>query len=86
MEVIYKYELQVQGTQNVVMPIGHEILSIQEQQGRIMMWAKVDKTTKERPVKIHMFGTGFDLPEFYTGDFLATVQVSDLVWHYFKGA
>ena len=86
METIWKYELQVQGTQIIKMPLGHEILSIQIQHDVITMWAKVDKMTKERPVKIHMFGTGHDLPEFYTGDFLSTVQDGSFVWHFFEDA
>lgn len=86
MESIWKYTLKLEDKQEVKMPIEHEILDIQVQHGIATMWVKVDKTTKIRPFEIHLFGTGWDLPEDYTGDYLATVQDGSFVWHFFKDA
>jgi glutamine cyclotransferase len=86
MKTIWKYELKVQREQYVKIPYEHNILDIQIQDGKIIMWVEVDKTTDALDTLINMFGTGQELPAFYEGDFLATIQDGRLVWHFYKDA
>ncbi|MRM93757.1 hypothetical protein D1Z98_01870 [Riemerella anatipestifer] len=51
-KVIYKYNLQVEGTQIISMPKGAEVLSVQAQHGKPCLWALVSPETEEEEVKI----------------------------------
>ena len=96
MEKIFKYELQITDEQNIAMPSGSRILSVQEQSGNLCLWAVVEKKNTCRDRKIMIFGTGnplpeglrgfsYDAPSGYTADFIGTVQASNgLVWHVFS--
>lgn len=39
---IYKYELQVTDNQNIMLPIGSKILTVQNQNEKACLWALVD--------------------------------------------
>ena len=81
---IWKFELEKERTQLVKMPEKSEIMDIQMQKGKPVMWALVDTTTDEIEVKINMYGTGWETHENVLKDeYLATVQDGKLVWHFF---
>lgn len=87
MKTIYKYPLQIQNAQTVLLPRHFTILDVQNQNEILYLWAIVDPEEKEYgKVTIYIRGTGYLL----TGDegkFLGTVQVLNggLVWHLFLG-
>jgi hypothetical protein len=55
---IWKYELQIKNLQEIEMPIGAEILTVQVQDNLPVLWALVDvQAEKERRV-IEVLGTG----------------------------
>ena len=81
---IWKFELEKVRTQLVKMPEKSEIMDIQMQKGKPVMWALVDTTTDEIEVKINMYGTGWETYRNISKDeYLATVQDGELVWHFF---
>jgi hypothetical protein len=81
---IWKFELEKERTQLVKMPEKSEIMDIQMQKGKPVMWALVDTSTDEIEVKINMYGTGWETYENVLKDeYLATVQDGELVWHFF---
>ena len=84
MRTIYKYELPVDGGIITIKQCIIKILSIQEQNGKPMMWAIVDPDNEAvEPLEIAAIGTGWALP---TGldEYLGTAQDEDgFVWHYF---
>ena len=84
MRKIYKYELPVDGGIITIKQCIIKILSIQEQNGKPMMWAIVDPDNEVvDPLEIVAIGTGWELP---TGldDYLGTAQDEyGFVWHYF---
>ena len=84
MRKIYKYELPVDGGIITIKQCIIKILSIQEQNGKPMMWAIVDPDNEVvEPLEITAIGTGQVLP---TGldEYLGTAQDGyGFVWHYF---
>lgn len=89
--VIWKYSLQITDRQTVTMPVGAEILSVQEQAGGLQLWAIVEPDEERREKRtIEIVGTGNPMKCVIAEDLvrhhLATVQTSGglLVWHVFE--
>lgn len=84
MKSIHKYELRVEDNQKISVPVGAIILSIQQNKGRIFIWAEVDlDETKSEEIIFHVYGTGWELEKF-KGDYITTVICGDFVWHIYK--
>ena len=74
------------GTIVISMPKGAEVLSIaiQKHSGLPAMWAMVDPDEHERVEhKFFIVWTGRDFSSKGLGRFLATIQLSGMVWHIF---
>lgn len=90
MEVIWKFSLQVTDRQTVTMPVGANILSVQDQSGGLQMWAIVNPDAEREQRVIEIVGTGNPMPDVDKEDLarfhIATVQVRGgaLVWHVFE--
>jgi hypothetical protein len=81
---IWKIELTKERTQLVKMPEKSEIMDIQMQNGKPVMWFLTNPESKEIEVKINMYGTGWETHENTSKDeYLSTVQDGELVWHFF---
>jgi len=84
METIHKYELAVTDHQQVSLPNGYEILTIQMQHGKPCLWVKIDPERTASEVKIIIRGTGH---QFTDNDvkYISTFQMNDgdLVFHAF---
>lgn len=85
MKKIYKYQLQLEQLQFLDLPEGYKILNFQVQNNIPTIWVLIDDYVNEQEsITIRLFGTGWDIPEDYEGEYIGTAQVDDLVWHYFK--
>ena len=92
-KVIHKYELDITDVQTIDMPIGAEILSVQEQRNHLVVWALVWTQYKDElePRKFYVIGTGNPVPEPDEENwptalaYVSTVQTKGgrLVWHVF---
>ena len=86
-KVVYKYKLQITKViQEVVLPLGAQILCIKMQNDELCMWALVDPDqTYNEVVKIRCAGTGHMIEEDVE-DYIDTVMLLDgaLVFHFFK--
>jgi hypothetical protein len=83
---IWKFRLELTDTQQLQLPKGAEILSVQVQASIICMWALCDDNANIVDRRINIYGTGHKLPEnSHIGEFIATVQLAggDLVFHVF---
>ena len=81
---IWKFELEKERTQLVKMPEKSEIMDIQIQNGKPVMWFLTNPESKEIEVKINTYGTGWEMHENASKDeYLSTVQDCGLVWHFF---
>lgn len=82
METINKYPLALIDEQEVLMPVGANILCVQVQDGQPVLWAVIETTELKIPRRIAIVTTGrqFDeLPKKYIG----TVQLDGFVLHFF---
>lgn len=80
---IWKYELNTNNEQFVYMPLGAKILTVQIQDAKLCLWAKVNPNNLPVPRKILIRGTGEDASG--VGDYLGTFQVygGKIVFHVF---
>ncbi len=88
-KIIYKYPLEVTDVQNISLPVGAEILTIQTQNEIPCLWALVDPNGIEKESKtIEIFGTGH--PVGYdmgvSRKYISTFQLRDgqLIFHAFE--
>ena len=85
-KVVYKYKLQITKViQEVVLPLGAQILCIKMQNDELCVWALVDPDqTYNEVVKIRCAGTGHEITEDV--EYIDTVMLLDgeLVFHFFK--
>jgi hypothetical protein len=83
---IWKYTLHAEDVQNVAMPTGARILSVEEQGGEIVMYALVNVNGDEEMRTVWTLGTGHPashLPE--DAPFVGTVKLRGglLMFHVF---
>lgn len=83
MKKIFKVELKMDDSQEILMPNGAQFLSVQIQYNTICIWALVDLALEVKKYKILKFGTGFDIDPSLIMTFIGTVQYGPTVWHFF---
>jgi hypothetical protein len=85
-KTIYKFPLPIEDRPELWMPRGARVLSVQEQHGKLCLWAEIEEGAPPEERKFYIFGTGHRV---IGGPmrFLATVQMSGgkLVWHIYEG-
>jgi hypothetical protein len=85
--MIYKYQLKVTDSQELELPKGARILTVQTQQEVVCLWALVDSNAIERQRHvIHFIGTGNSHIPSSKLRYIGTVQQlgGSLVWHVFE--
>lgn len=84
---IWKYQLHTTDTQNLTMPVGAEILTVQTQNGPCL-WVLVDPDAEMEKRTIETFGTGHAIPDTPVGErkYIGTYQLHNgaLVFHVFE--
>ena len=82
---IWKFDLRIDDLQIVEMPLGAQLLTVQEQGGWPRLWALCDESAPIRPRRIAMYGTGRPINE-HPGIYIATFQIEcgELVFHAFE--
>ena len=90
MKSIYKYELPIEAKAKVEMKCGANVLSVNVQDGKLCVWALINKKAREEERKFLIFGTGHDIQDegkekidLYKHTFVGTVlaQGGKLVLH-----
>lgn len=83
---IYKYPLPIEDRPELWMPRGARVLSIQEQHGKLYVWAEIDEDAPREERRFYVFGTGHRVGGGPMR-FLATVQMAGgrFVWHIYEG-
>lgn len=87
-EVIWKFQVPVQDRFQLDMPVGSTVLSVNQQHGKVCMWASVDTDAETSPRNFALVGTGHVLPSCHDvwRTFIGTVMLhgGDLVFHLFE--
>ena len=87
MKKIYKYPIEIQDEQVVLLPTGAKILTVQTQSGKAFLWAMVNPTMhNDMAVTIRIFGTGHTIQDADRLEYIGTIQMCGgaLVFHVFK--
>lgn len=89
MKTIWKYKILPIDVQDIEIPIGSALLSVQVQNDEPCLWALIYDTNAEKEtIRIRTIGTGhqIDDTDFDVKDFLGTFQLNDgaLVFHVFQ--
>lgn len=83
MKIIYKYPI-MGAADRIEMPKGASILHAGLQEGRIHIWAEVDKNSQEKEFRhIMVFGTGYAFPDIQC-EHIATFQDGPFVRHVYE--
>lgn len=84
MKTIWKFELEVVGTQIIEMPANAKILSLQIQHNILCIWALVDKHADRVKVEFTTYGTGHDV--YHSDGYVGSYQLDGgtLVFHVFR--
>lgn len=83
MKTIYKYQIEIADGQLIRMPKGATILTVQLQDGKPYLWAKIETGNPNVVRSINMFGTGNPISDAPL-DYIGTIQLNGFVWHVFE--
>ena len=86
MKRIYKYVLGIVDSQELSLPLGSKVLSVEEQYGNIVLYALVDTEWSELEIySVIIHGTGHQANDIENYCFLGTVKLADgqLIFHVF---
>ena len=83
-ETVHKYHLEIEDEQEVLLPAGARILTVQPQNDVINLWAMVNPAATAEAVNIRMYGTGHPIDNGEE-EYLNTVQLygGRLILHIF---
>jgi len=86
MKKIFKFPLEIDDVQPVVIPQAAKILSVQMQHGELCLWAEVQTSLRHETRYIEIIGTGHEIDESHRREYIGTVQTADgnLVWHVYE--
>lgn len=89
MKTIHKQELRLIDKQTLRLPKGAKVLSVDNQNERIMVWylfgIPEDGSVELEQVTFRIIGTGHQIEDNFQGEFIWSVitQDSRFVWHVF---
>ncbi len=78
---IYKYELELEDQQTLVLPEHSKILTVIKQNNKIVLYAQVTESKYYDHYTIFVKGTGHSIG--YSAIYLNTVKIGMFVWHIF---
>jgi len=83
MKTVWKYELQIQDQQSVLLPAGAEVLTVAVQNGVPCLWATVDPSRGTKVAVVQMRGTGHPMDFEGDAEYVGTLFLHDgkLVFH-----
>lgn len=81
---IFKYELPLDDLVTLELPLGSEVLSVGEQNGKVYLWAKFNSATQfMEKRKFKIVGTGGEFDD-HRLQYIGTVHERIFVWHIFE--
>lgn len=85
MKAIWKYTLNITGTQKIEVPVRSRILTTQLQNKELQLWLLVDpEDARMEFITIKIHGTGHPIHEKSSLEYINTFQEGALVFHVFK--
>lgn len=87
MRTIWKFQLPVYGVNRVSMPIDAQIIHVDNQDGKLCVWAEVSFPAPTLEVRLCVVGTGNPLPDPFEGHrwtHVGSAIVDPFVWHVYE--
>lgn len=87
MKKIYKYPIEIQSEQIVLLPTGAKILTVQSQGEKACLWAIVNPTMpNDMAITLRIIGTGHTITDSDKLEYIGTIQLCGgaLVFHVFR--
>lgn len=84
MKTIWKYELESGATQSIWMPGHANILDVQMQDGRPVLWALVDPTIPDEERRFQLVLIGEEVSNLEYPGYIGSFQAGPEVWHLFE--
>lgn len=83
---IWKFNIKSVGMQDIEMPVGAEILTIQTQEDYPCIWALVNPDAPRAKRRFEIFGTGHIVSNSTERKYIGTYQEMGgaLIWHLFE--
>jgi hypothetical protein len=83
-ETVWKETLKPELSQQVMLPVGAEVICAREQDGQLVIWFRCSPIAPKEPVTIVVVGTGWALPPWELS-YIGTVSMADgLMFHIFR--
>ncbi|MEN6293881.1 MAG: hypothetical protein ABFD07_17925 [Methanobacterium sp.] len=85
-QTIWKYTLESKEMQDIELPEDAEVLTVQNQNGNICMWVRLDPTAPKVYRTFGVFGTGWNVITGSNFKYIGTVQLDGgaFVFHIFE--
>lgn len=84
MKTIRKYELEPGKTQSIWMPGYANVLDVQLQDGKPVLWALVDPTIPNEERRFQLVWTDEEMSNLEYAGYISTFQAGSMVWHLFE--
>lgn len=84
MKTVRKYELGPAKTQSIWMPGHANILSVQLQDDKPVLWALVDPTIPNEERRFRLVWTGEEISNLVYPVYIGTFQAGPTAWHLFE--
>lgn len=86
MRTIFKYPLQLQDSQRIMVPTGAIPRHLDvDPRGVLCLWMEVEDTNSGVGLPVYIRGTGHQIPEDLPAEFFSSVVSGPFVWHVFLG-
>jgi len=84
-KTIHKYQFELVYEPTIDMPAGADVLSFQNQDGAMTIWALVDTKREVIQYRFRIIGTGgpIDDEDVTMSNYVGTAQFGRYVWHLF---
>ena len=86
MRTIWKFEIKMYGTTEIIMPIRAEVLTVQMQKGIPCIWVELNPRELEKQIRyFQWYGTGHPMPISHKR-YIGTIQDAqgELVFHLYE--
>ncbi len=81
MNAIWKFPIEIDDEFELNLPVGADLLDVQIQNGKPVLWAIVDPNADTKPLRFYVIGTGRTWRDDLA--YVATFQVGAFVGHLF---
>lgn len=84
MNTILKTKLDICDFQTIELPQNFKILHLDKQDGVPCIWYECESDMPQAKLDIYCVGTGWCMDGYPPMEYIGTIQLDGLVWHYYR--